>query len=793
MATTTTTTTAPKPLAARVFLALLITFCGHVAATQYVAHRVHYQDYWLGEPFRVDPAVGVKLYLPHKIYPWAFSMRSRGLDDILFGSLGVALASFLVGLAAFALTGARRKKSEAQGAHGSARWATPEEVKAWGWTETVNERILRVGVDRIDDMMRNNDWSWQREVGALIMGMDRDANLYHNVGKEHVLMFAPTRSGKGVGVVIPTLFMWRGSVVVTDIKGENYKITKSIRETFGPVIYFDPESEASARFNPLFEIEPGDGAILQTMSLARILIPDGKAGDSFWNNGARKVLSTLILYVLYTQEDKSLARCVALLHDDEIFKRMMKVEVDNPEVQRFIRGNAETISKREDKVRSGWIANADNALDLWKDPTVARLTRTSDFRLRDLQYGDRPISLYLVIPPGNIELFSPLVRILFEQLTDTLTRELDLEDTARHRLLMLMDEFPQFGRMAKVEKAVSFTAGYDIKWCFICQGLDQLDAIYGKDNPFLANSHTRIAYGSNDEKNAERLSKLLGKTTGTKIQQGEAGKKGLLRWLDRRSISEVEYERDLMTPGELQSLDPDRAIILTSGKPPVLAHKVRYYELELFDVYYKGLRVDKPTERQDIVSRRNELGLKMDLPSLNPWEEVLCLPPSDPLEEEPWQTLEDEAPAPESMDDTQAPGSMAEAPVTESVDDALTPATNATVHAGDEGQGVEPENTRIGHLSTDSINKAVVERVLGASIKKGLIKARSAAPLLHELGTGADADALEGLDENVSSSGLAQDDVAARASAHAAMSSTRALTREEIKALIEEDRKESTR
>ena len=260
--------------------------------------------------------------------------------------------------------------------------------------------------------------------------------------------------------------------------------------------------------------------------------------------------------------------------------------------------------EKSEEVRGGWVANATRALNLWRDPIVAANSRTSDFRLRDIQYGKHQVSVYLVIPPGDLKRLSPLVRLFFQQLTDALTEQLKDEHLgdeveSRHRLLMLMDEFPQFGNMSKIESAISYTAGYDIRWFFICQGLPQLDRIYGRDNSILANCHTRLAYRCNDDKNAKRLSQLLGKATAVKEQEGESGKKSVLSSMDKRSLSHVQYARDLMTPGELQQLDEERVVIMTAGKPPVLGHKLRYYEHSEFTNRYRGKILKLPMKPLD--------------------------------------------------------------------------------------------------------------------------------------------------------------------------------------------------
>ena len=186
---------------------------------------------------------------------------------------------------------------------------------------------------------------------------------------------------------------------------------------------------------------------------------------------------------------------------------------------------------------------------------------------------------------------------MITQFTDTLTTSFD--DSAgdeRNRLLMLCDEFPQLGRMQKIEQAIGYTAGYGIKWMFIAQGLDQMDRIYTEHNSFVAGANIRLAYRPNDDRNAKRLSALLGESTGQKTQEGENKSAGFMSSTKSRSESEVEFARPLMTPGELQQLDGSRLILMRAGHLPVLAHKVTYYNDPHFIPKFEGEKWDLPLQ-----------------------------------------------------------------------------------------------------------------------------------------------------------------------------------------------------
>ncbi len=703
------TTSAPSsamPLPARLFLAGFITTLGHVGATQFFAHKLHYQTRFLGAPIRVDEAVGISYYLPYKVWVWSHTFYGGHIDSLIFKALAIATFSSVFGLALLVVLGIDRSKL--RDAHGSSRWATEKEIEAWGWTKTIKERI---------DSIRKKGGAL-RDTASVVIGMDKKERLYFNWAVEHLLAFAPTRSGKGIGLVIPTLLSWSQSVVVTDIKGENFQITAWWRSLFSHVIYLNPTDPNSACFNPLLEIRPGTNAIRDAMNLAEILASPAEGNDDpFWSGGAKKLLSATMLYVLYTQTDKSLACCAHhLMRLDELLTSMANIEIQDGDVQEYVRGIASSVQESPDKIRGGWAANADGALDLWKDPIVAKTTRTSDFRLRELQYAKNPVSLYMVIPPNDLDRLKPFVRLFFQQLTDTLTAELPM-DKSHNRLLMLMDEFPQFGRMAKVESAISFTAGYDIKWFFIVQGIDQFNRIYGQDNAFLANCHTRLAYRTNDHKNGEFLSKLLGKTTGYKEQEGKSGKKGIVTFFNQGSVSMVEYERDLLTAGEAQQLDEERIVIMNAGMPPVLGHRVHFYKHPEFITKFKGRAVEFPSEPlKDFPATTLE----------NPWLRMgsIKAPSDEESAREGQQQREesDSANTPNSREHTDS--LRAEAlPATSKLD--CSPETKASALEASEFADEVPPGTSskdaIKHLTTRSLTTEALTDILLKGVKSGLL------------------------------------------------------------------------
>ena len=246
-------------------------------------------------------------------------------------------------------------------------------------------------------------------------------------------------------------------------------------------------------------------------------------------------------------------------------------------------------------------------LGLYRDPTVAATTSACDWRIADLMDAEHPVSLYLVIPPSDISRTKPLVRLVLNQIGRRLTERLegDPKKTRRHQLIMVLDEFPALGRLDFFETALAFMAGYGIRAYLIAQSLNQISKAYGENNAILDNCHVRIAFSSNDERTAKRISDALGTATELRAQRNYAGHR-LAPWLSHVMVSRQETARPLLTPGEVMQLPSADELVLVSGLPPIRAKKLRYYEDRNFTQRVlpsphlsEGGYEDKPAPRPD--------------------------------------------------------------------------------------------------------------------------------------------------------------------------------------------------
>ena len=169
------------------------------------------------------------------------------------------------------------------------------------------------------------------------------------------------------------------------------------------------------------------------------------------------------------------------------------------------------------------------------------------------------MSLYLVVPPSDISRTKPLIRLLLNQIGRRLTETLELKDGLpdRHRLLLMLDEFPALGRLDFFESALAFMAGYGLRAFLIAQSLNQIEKAYGPNNSILDNCHVRVAFATNDERTAKRISDALGTATELRAQRNYAGHR-LSPWLGHLMVSRQESARALLTPGEVMQLPPQR-------------------------------------------------------------------------------------------------------------------------------------------------------------------------------------------------------------------------------------------
>ena len=471
--------------------------------------------------------------------------------------------------------------------HGSAKWATRSTVRATG---LFAQRGITLG---------------------LFPGQKRRP-MRHN-GPEHAICFAPTRSGKGVSVVIPTLLEWPESAITLDIKGENHALTSGWRASIGQrVVRFEPTAEnGSARFNPLKEIRIGTANEMQDIQNVATMIvdPDGKGMIDFWARSGFEWLTAVLRHALYRtriEEGRTanLADVKYILqgeHGDAnadgdaaeaMLDAIIRFDHLDDEVDRHVHATAREMLARAQPERSGVMSNVSINLGLYVDPIIAANTATSDFRISDIANGEAPMSLYLVVPPSDIDRLRPLLRLFFNLALRRMTSEMAFKKgrsvaSARHRLLLVLDEFTALGKLEIMEKSLAFMAGYNLKCLIIVQDISQLHSVYTRTESIMSNCNIRMVFAPNKIETAEMLSKMAGKATVVTRKRSKSRSSSKGGAGTSESLSDTA--RPLLTPDEFMRLDaakknlagdvvsPGSMVIFSGGEAPILARQRLYF------------------------------------------------------------------------------------------------------------------------------------------------------------------------------------------------------------------------
>lgn len=544
--------TATKILWGQILTVLTIVLSTTWGATQWTAWRLGFQPQLGTSWFDLG---SLPVYPPPAFFWWWYFFDAYAPAIFLEGAAIAASGGFTAIAVAIAMSVWRAREAKNAETYGSARWANADEVRT----------AELLGPD------------------GVVLGRLNGEYLRHN-GPEHVLCFAPTRSGKGVGLVVPSLLTWPGSAIVHDIKGENWQLTAGLRSRFGRVLLFDPTNAESAAYNPLLEVRRGEWEVRDVQNVADVLVdPEGSLERrNHWEKTSHSLLVGAILHVLYAEEDKTLAGVASFLSDPRrpiettLVAMMTTPHLGKDGPHPVVASAARELLNKSDNERSGVLSTAMSFLGLYRDPVVAQVTRRCDWRIADLVDSDRPASLYLVVPPSDISRTKPLIRLVLNQIGRRLTEDLKVIDR-RHRVLLMLDEFPALGRLDFFESALAFMAGYKLKSFLIAQSLNQIEKAYGANNSILDNCHVRVSFSTNDERTAKRVSDALGTATEMRAMKNYAGHR-LSPWLGHLMVSRQETARPLMTPGEVMQLPPDDEIVMVAGVPPIRAKKTRYFK-----------------------------------------------------------------------------------------------------------------------------------------------------------------------------------------------------------------------
>lgn len=350
-------------------------------------------------------------------------------------------------------------------------------------------------------------------IGGCVVGGIRVGNKIRPLidqSDSHVLIVAPARTGKGVGLMIPTLLRWSASAVVLDIAGECFETTATWRRSGANnrTIKFHPRAQdgSSARFNPLEEIRlTGDRAIQDAQEIAMALIMPDEIPDS-WRERAANILQAAILHVMHIESDKTLSGVWSFLNEgdpNKLFLTLSRASHPHADHVGMIVRQLDDLSENG---LSSILSIINLSLTCFRDPEIQAATQHSNFALSELMDADIPTTLYFIMLPYDKDRIAPLFRIMLAQ---TLSRSTE-SFAHKNKLLLMLDEFTLFGRLEFLQKALSYLPSYGIKGYFTAQTIEAIAGTYGPEDTFVKKCKIRIAFAQRSPESAEFIARWAG-------------------------------------------------------------------------------------------------------------------------------------------------------------------------------------------------------------------------------------------------------------------------------------------
>lgn len=473
---------------------------------------------------------------------------------------------------------ARRQGLARQAAEGQKPFGAPWEQTFGSAYFMVPEQIVTAGIGLTPEVFNQkvsaDGPKTFRLLGYTGFNGKSAVNLLDRGG--HILTIAPTRSGKGVSAVIPNLITYTGSMVVNDVKGENYAVTSEWRRRLGHrVLRFAPFEGETDFWNPFDLIEEDEDAWEDVRTFAELLLPERTQNEEFWNSEARNLLAGAILHMHTTlpEEERTMWNLRHLLtQEEEEFNLLLTTMATSD--QAMVQRAATTFLRADVKVREGIMSTLNSHMGIWDSPRLKHMMSKNSYRLPRMLF--EPITVYFSVPPGKLETYAPVIRLFMGMLVKHFS---SYSGKCDYPVLFMLDEFPALGRMKVVEEGMTYLAGYGINFWLFAQDLKQLAATYGdKAQSIIANSSVKQFFGVADYETAQLVSYMCGSTTIPNISY--SGEGGLT--LKAANLSTSTGERPLVTPNEVMSMEEGAQLLFHQGQQVVGAAKVNYLNDAMF-------------------------------------------------------------------------------------------------------------------------------------------------------------------------------------------------------------------
>jgi type IV secretion system protein VirD4 len=588
---------------------VMVVIIGIIVASQTFARLIRYDPAYTGAPVYITTRTffslpkGYRFYNPGAV---ALAILSSPFDErvnaVLFQTYFPLIASSAVAVAVFFVVSALRGHglNKNDNLYGSARWGTEKDLEAFGLTRDIGVALAQFHKAKVG-------FKVNPENASVSLTLKKAAPLVCHAGGTNTLLVAPTRSGKGVGSVIPTCLRFPGSIIVFDPTGENYNLTAGYRFKFSHVLKFSPLSKETLRFNPLEEVSLDEQAFADAGLVLGNLFEEPKGGNdgtsAFFDNNAKDLLIGVIIHILssnrYESDMKNLGGVLSVISQaagqingngdeksiGEALLNEMKESVHydkhgnaSAALHKIVENAANRCLGQNPKVRSDVFSTVFSKLNLFEDPNIAYVTGRSDFKLSDFYDSDIPISLYLTVPFSDITRIAPVFKTLINFMLAKFSRgETSYgEIKMKHNLLFLLDEFPVLGAFPFLSKTMGILAGYGITFYIIVQALNQIIDLYGQNHTFLDNCKTVMVYAPGKLEDAKMFSEMIGKRSVVKENISTSGSRYAAA-LNNINESSQEVAVELLNPDELMKLPPSNALVLNQGMPAYIAKKIVYY------------------------------------------------------------------------------------------------------------------------------------------------------------------------------------------------------------------------